>query len=138
MKQVIAYLNFDGNCRQAMSFYNQCLGTELELSTFPDAQGIPSSDPAARIMHARLLRGTEAVLMASDTLPVHVFKPGNNFYVSIQCDTVEEIDRIFSALSQDGQVSMPLQDVFWGARFGMLTDQFGIQWMLNCELKQQA
>ena len=134
MKEVTTYLNFDGNCRQAMTFYNTCLGTEIMLSAFPDAQGKPSEDPNARIMHARLTHGGREILMASDTQPGGSLKPGDNFSIAIQCDSIPEIERLFPALSKDGKVTMPLQDTFWGARFGMFTDQFGIQWMLNCDL----
>ena len=134
MKEVTAYLNFDGNCRQAMTFYNSCLGAEIQLSTFPDAQGKPSEDPNGRIMHARLINGGQAILMASDGQPGSPVQPGNNFSIAIQCDSIPEIERLFPALSQNGKVTMPLQDTFWGARFGMFTDQFGIHWMLNCDL----
>jgi PhnB protein len=134
MKSVTAYLNFDGNCRQAMTFYQHCLGTELELTPFPDAQGKPLTDPKAGIMHARITRGGKPLLMASDCPPGAPNQPGNNFSVSVDCETPEEIDRIFSALGKSGQVRMPLGTMPWGARFGMLVDQFGIQWMINYDL----
>ena len=136
MKTVTTYISFDGNCRQAMSFYQQCLSTELELNPYPDANGQPSSDPAAKIMHAQLLRGGSPILMASDTPQAGSLRPGNNFSVAIDCDSLDEADRVFSDLSRGGAVTMPLTDAPWGARFGMLTDQFGIQWMFNCYLRQ--
>ena len=132
MKTVTTYLGFDGNCREAMSFYQQCLGTELELNPYPDAHGQPSSDPAARIMHAKLSRAGAPILMASDSPQPGSVRPGNNFSVAIDCDSLEEADRLFAALSRHGEVRMPLTDAPWGARFGMLTDQFRVQWMLNC------
>lgn len=134
MKSVTAYLSFDGTCRQAMTFYQQCLEGELALNPFPDATGQPSSDPSAKIMHAALLRQGAPVLMASDTHQPGSLQPGNNFSVSIDCESLDEIERIFAALSQGGEVRMALADAPWGARFGMLTDQFGIQWLLNCFL----
>lgn len=82
-------------------------------------------------MHARLSKGPSALLMASDIQPGMPFQPGTNFSVSIHCESVQEIDQLFAALRENGKVSMPLQDTFWGARFGMLTDQFGIHWMFN-------
>jgi PhnB protein len=138
MKSVTTYLNFNGNCRQAMTFYQQCLGVDLQLSPFPDPQGKPSTDPKAGILHARLLRGAP-ILMASDTPAGESLKADNNlsFSVSIDCESPDEIERYFRALSQGGQVRLPLGDMFWGARFGMLTDQFGVQWMLNYDLPQQ-
>jgi PhnB protein len=136
MKTVTTYLSFDGNCRQAMSFYQQCLGSGLELNPYPDANGQPSSDPAAKIMHAQLMRGGAPILMASDTPQAGSLQTGNNFSVSIDCDSLDEVERLFVALSRSGEVRMPLTDAPWGARFGMLTDQFGIQWMFNCYLGQ--
>jgi PhnB protein len=134
MKTVTTYLNFDGNCRQAMTFYQKCLGSDLHLSPFTDAHGQPLSGPAAKIMHSHLSRGGVPFLMASDTPPGGALRPGNNIYVCIDCNSVDEIERLFIAFSRNGQVRMPLADVPWGARFGMLSDQFGIQWMFNCTL----
>jgi len=71
------------------------------------------------------------VLMASDIMPGMPFKQGNNFSVMIECENAAEQDRIFAALGEGGTVTMPLQDTFWEARFGMVTDQFGISWMFN-------
>jgi len=136
MKTVNTYLSFDGNCRQAMSFYQECLGAELQLNPYPDTTGQPSTDPAAKIMHAQLVRGGAPVLMASDTHQAGSLRPGNNFSVSIDCESLDEIERLFTALSRSGEIRMPLTDAPWGARFGMLTDQFGIQWMFNCYLPQ--
>jgi PhnB protein len=90
-----------------------------------------------RIMHARLTKGS-IVLMASDSMPGMPFVQGTNFSVSIQCESREEIDRLFAALSEGGQVAMPLDDAFWGARFGMFKDRFGIHWMLNFEFPKKA
>jgi PhnB protein len=136
MKTVTTYLSFDGNCRQVVSFYQKCLATELQINPYPDATGQPSSDPAAKIMHAQLMRGGAPILMASDTPQAGSLHPGNNFSVSIDCDSLDEIERLFAALSRNGEVRMPLTDAPWGARFGMLTDQFGIQWLFNCNLPQ--
>jgi PhnB protein len=137
MKHLTTYLNFDGNCRQAISFYGQCLGAKLDLSPFPDSQGNPSSDPTARIMHGRLSLNDKPILMASDTPPDDTHHVGNNFSVAVECDSMEEIERLFAALGQNGRVEMPLADMFWGAHFGMFIDQFGIRWMLNFERPQQ-
>jgi PhnB protein len=88
-------------------------------------------------MHARLSNG-KTLLMASDTVPGRPFQQGNNFSVSIHCESLPEIEKLFTALAENGKVSMPLDDAFWGARFGMLTDQFGIHWMLNYEYPKQG
>lgn len=135
MKQINAYLIFDGNCREAMEFYAKCLGADLHLVPFSEAPGTPK-DAADRIIHARLSKGN-AVLMASDTMPDIPVTQGNNLHISIDCESNEEIDRFFAALSHGGKVKMPLQNTFWNAKFGMLTDKFGNNWMLNHELTKK-
>ena len=137
VKSFQPYLNFDGNTREAMEFYHKCLGGNLSIQTFGDvrAPGPPGSEN--RVMHARLDRGN-AVLMASDTMPGMQFNAGNNVHVNVDCESVEEIERIFKAMSEGGNVVMPLADQFWGAKFGMLVDKFGMHWMFNCELPKKG
>ena len=135
MKEIVTYLNFDGNCGDAMKFYARCLDAELYLMPFSEMPEYPK-EAKDRIMHARLSKGS-AVIMASDTMPGMSFQPGNNFSICIGCENVEELEKVFSALSEKGKITMALQDTFWGARFGMLTDQFGIQWMFNFEKPKQ-
>ena len=137
MKAFQVYLNFDGNCRDAMTFYQQALGAELDVQTFGDAPMDMPPGSENRVMHARLTRG-DAVLMASDSMPGQPFSQGTNFSVNIDCDTTEELDRYYAALAQGGQAGMEPQDTFWGARFGMLTDKFGVNWMFNCQLEKQG
>ncbi len=133
MNGIIAYLTFDGNCREAMKFYETCLGAELHLMPFSEMPGDFPKEAKDRIMHARLTKGP-AILMASDTMPGMPFDRGkNNFSVSIGCESLQEIEKLFAAFSENSKVTMPLHDTFWGARFGMLTDQFGINWMFNFE-----
>ncbi len=134
MKSVTTYVIFDGNARQAMSFYEKCLGAELQITPFPDEKGQASSHPAAKVMHAQLSLAGRPILQASDTTPGDSLRPGNNFHVSIDCESLEEIERLFGAIGKNGEVTMPLSDVPWGARFGMLKDQFGIQWFFNYTL----
>jgi PhnB protein len=133
MKEIVTYLNFDGNCREAMTFYAKCLGAELTLSAFSEMPGNPPPPEAKdRIMHARVVKG-KTLLMASDTMPGSPFHQGGNFSLSIACESLQELESLFTAMSEGGKVTMPLQDQFWGARFGMLTDRFGIHWMFNFE-----
>ncbi len=132
MKAVTTYLTFDGNCREAMTFYGNCLGADLHAMPFSDMPGNVPAQAKDRIMHARLIKGT-TLLMASDSMPGMPFQQGNNFSVSVECESLEEIERLFAAIGENGAIKMPLQDVFWGARFGMLTDRFGINWMFNFE-----
>lgn len=138
MRGFNTYLNFDGNTREAMTFYKQCLDAELDMQTFGDIPvggGPPGSEN--RVMHARLAKGG-AVIMASDSVAGSKVVTGNNFFINIDCETVAEQDKYFKALSSGGTVMMPLQETFWGARFGMLSDKFGVQWMLNCELARRG
>ncbi|MBN8730547.1 MAG: VOC family protein [Acidobacteria bacterium] len=132
MKAINVYLNFDGNCLEAMTFYAKCLGAELTSHSFADIPGGAPPGSEGRTMHACVSKGPLAI-MASDTMPGMPFMPGNNFSISIAPDSKEETDQLFAALIAGGQIVMPLGDQFWGAYFGMLKDRFGIHWMLNCE-----
>ena len=135
MKAVTTYLHFDGTCRQAMTFYQQCFGAELQLNPYPDANGQPSAEPDARIMHSQLLLDGPAFLMASDgPLNASEMIQGTNFSVAVECSSMDEIERLFAAIGRNGKVWVSLTDVPWGARFGMLTDQFGTKWMFNYTL----
>ena len=116
-----------------MTFYGKCLQAEPNFTLF--SAGPPEMPAAAktapdRILHAEITSGP-VVLMASDTIPGTAFHPGNNFSISIACDSQPEMDRLFSAFSENGKVTMPMHNAFWGGRFGMLTDRFGVSWMLS-------
>ena len=137
MTEIATYLTFDGNCREAMTFYERCLGGELQMMPFSEAPLDVPDGAKDRIMHARLSNG-KAALMASDTMPGMQLLQGNNYSVCVNCESLEEIERLFTALGEEGKTSMPLQDTFWGARFGMLTDRFGIHWMFNFEQGKQG
>ena len=130
MKSINVYLNFDGNCKQAMEFYKKCLGGELYTMPFSEAPFDSPTEAKDRVIHAALQVGS-GMLMASDTMPGTSFTQGNNFSVMIECENAAEQDRIFAALGDGGKVTMPIQDTFWDARFGMVTDRFGISWMFN-------
>lgn len=132
MKEINAYLIFDGNCGEAMQFYAKCFGSELQLSKFSDSPMAVPDTARDRIMHARLSKG-RALLMASDNMPGMHFQQGNNFSITVNCETVQEIDQLFAALGDKGKITMPLQETFWASRFGMLTDKFGVNWMLSLE-----
>ena len=136
MRQINAYLTFDGQCREAMTFYKQALGGELQMMPFSDMPGNHPPEVKDRIMHARLSKGV-AILMASDAVPGHPFSKGTNFSVSVDCENVQETEKMFGALSEGAKVTMPLQETFWATRFGMLTDRFGINWMFNLEKHKQ-
>ncbi|WP_080779670.1 VOC family protein [Chryseobacterium phocaeense] len=138
MASVNVYLSFNGNCREAFDFYKSVFGGEYPyIGTFgemPPMEGkeTPEADKD-KIMHVSLPISKETILMGSDTgeeWGAH-YKQGNNFSVSINADSKEEADTLFNGLSAGGQVTMPMADTFWGAYFGMFTDKFGINWMVN-------
>ena len=140
MKRSNTYLIFDGNCAQAMKFYARCLGAELHLMPFSEMPGEVSKEAKDRIMHAKLTKG-DMTWMASDNHPDHTavpFKQGNNFLINLDCESVQEIDRLFAAFSDQGKITMPLQETFWAARFGILTDRFGVNWMFNLDKPAQG
>jgi PhnB protein len=129
MKHIHVYLTFDGNCREAMTFYADSLGAEVELMKFADMPDCPPGTEN-RIMHARIAKGS-TLLMASDTMPGMPFTQGNNFSISVDCESAAEVDKLSAALSAGGKVTTAPADMFWGAYFGMAMDKFGLQWMFN-------
>jgi PhnB protein len=128
------YLFFNGQCESAFKFYEQCLRGKIEMmmthGDSPMAQQVPS-DWRNKIIHARLTVGNN-VLMGADAPPEH-YEQMKGFSVSLIVDDPADAERIFNALTANGTVRMPLQKTFWAARFGMLVDQFGVPWMVNCE-----
>lgn len=132
--QLVPYLTFNGNGREAMTFYQQCLGGELQLSTFGDSPMAAQLPAEAQqlVMHASLTNGP-LVLMASDANPQFggQVTTGTAVTLSLNCTSREQIADWFGKLSDGGQVTMPLEDTFWNATFGMFTDKFGMPWMLN-------
>lgn len=129
-----SYLNFPGTCRQAMQHYAELLGGEIELllpfKDSPMAGDVPA-DWQDNIMHARLNIGGR-ILMGSDATPGQYQAP-QGISVQLEFDTVAKAQALFQALAQSGQVLMPFGPTFWAKGFGMLTDRFGIGWIINCE-----
>ena len=131
------YLNFNGNCEEAFNFYKSVFGAEFtyigRFGEMPPSEEhpVPETDKD-KVMHVSLPIGT-SVLMGSDCGGewAPTFKQGNNFSVSISANTKEEADKLFNGLAQGGQITMPLADTFWGDYFGLLTDKFGINWMMS-------
>ncbi len=136
MKAINPYLNFPGNAEEAFNFYKSVLGGELVgLTRFSDTQegSKLKPDEKEKLMHVSLPIGKNNTLMATDALESmgHKVTPGTNFHISITADSKEEATKIFNGLSKGGKITMPLADTFWGDYFGMLTDKFGVQWMIN-------
>jgi PhnB protein len=128
------YLAFDGQCKEAFEFYQKILGGEIGMmmsyGDSPMGEQTPE-DQKNRIMHASLNIG-DNVLMGGDA-PVRNFSKPQGFSVSIGLNDYAEGKRIFTALSENGTVMMPFEKTFWAAGFGMLIDQYGTPWMINCE-----
>jgi len=144
MARVSTYLNFSRSTEQAFVFYRSVFGGDFSepihrLSEAPATPGqppIPESDKNL-VMHVELPILGGHVLMGTDAPESMGFSltQGNNVYINLEPDTRAETERLFNALSVNGKIEMPLQDMFWGAYFGSLTDQFGIKWMFNCTSK---
>jgi len=145
MKVTGTYLTFNGNCREAMTFYSDVFGSKIRTAmTFGDHP--PPGDQMKcmdrpvteelknRMMHMSLMIGDSFVLMASDTHPMmhkNPLQPGNNYQICLEPNTKEEAIHYFSALEKGGCDAMPLQDMFWGSYHGSLTDKFGVRWMFD-------
>ncbi len=133
MPRIEAYLTFDGQCAEAMRFYERTLGGRLEtLMTFADSPMADQAPPgsADRILHARLVvDGGD--LMASDAPAGQPYAGMHGFALSLQYSDLAEARRVFDALAAGGRVEMPLQKVFWADAFGMVVDRFGTPWMIN-------
>ena len=144
MAKVSTYLNFPRTTEAAFTFYKSVFGTEfsMPISRFKDAPAqpgqpsLPESDTNL-VMHVALPILGGHVLMGTDACESMGFtvKQGNNVYINLEPDTRSETRRLFKALAEGGKVETPLQDMFWGAYFGNLTDKFGVHWMFNCESK---
>src|SRR5437016_4290510 len=132
--QLNPYLFFNGQCKEAFTFYEQCLGGKI-VAMMTHA-GTPAEEHVPpewrdKIIHARLEVGDE-VLMGSDAPPEH-YKKQQGFSVSLQIKDPAAAERIFRELAENGEIHMPFQQTFWAYRFGMCVDRFGMPWMVNCE-----
>lgn len=139
MATVNVYLTFNGNCEEAFLFYQSVFGGEFPyIGRYKDMPQGEECEPmneadGNKIMHVTLPISKETCLMGSDTGGEWAsnYKEGNNFSISINADTREEADKLFGLLSEEGQVTMPMNQTFWGAYFGMFIDKFSIAWMIN-------
>ncbi|MBL7885677.1 MAG: VOC family protein [Flavobacterium sp.] len=140
MATVNPYLIFNGNCEAAFLFYQSVFGGEFpymgRFGEMPPSDDPncppPPADEANRIMHVSLPISKETILMGSDsTSQSGEVIVGSNISVSINTETRAEADKLFNGLSAGGNVMMPMTNTFWGAYFGMFTDKFGINWMVN-------
>ena len=135
MNAVNPYLNFDGNTKEAFTFYQSVFGGELETHRFKDLDDDmgATGDDLEKIAHVSLPIGANTTLLGSDVLESfgQSVRAGNDFYINLETESAEETKRLFDALSDDGDIEMPLADTGWAEKFGMCTDKFGVQWMMN-------
>ena len=134
--RLLTYLNYGGNCEQALRFYEQHLGGKITVmmthGQVPEPSNVPP-ESKNKILHARLsLGGTE--LLASD-VPPERFQPMRSAYLSLSLDSTDEAERVYALLSEGGQIFMPMQETFFAQRFSMLRDKFGTSWMI---IKERA
>jgi PhnB protein len=139
VKQINPYLNFSGSGAAAITFYESALEAKTEnRMSFGDAK-MPGHETTPenkdRVMHATLKIGAGSIML-SDGPPGMPIPSDSNTHVCLDFDDPADLEKKFHALAAGGTVTMPVQDTFWGAKFGMLTDKFNIRWMFNCELKK--
>jgi len=132
MTKINVYLTFAGNCREAMTFYKECLGGELTLQTIGESPMAGKLPPQMKecILHATLTKGA-MVLMGSDMVDEKGLVKGNAVSLTLECSSEKEIRAFYGNLSAEGEATHPLEDTFWGALFGDLTDKFGNHWLFN-------
>lgn len=136
MANIQSYLTFSGNCREAMTFYQLCLGGELSLQTIGES---PMADKMPQQMKDKILHGTltngKLVIMGSDMVGEGGLVKGNAVSLMLNCGNEVEIQSCYAKLSEGGQATHPLEVSFWGALFGDLTDKYGNHWLLHYDKK---
>jgi PhnB protein len=134
MATLYPYLRFDGNCREAMEFYKSILGGETTFQTIRESpmKDQVSEDSQSKIMHASL-KSDKIELYGADMMRDER-KVGDSVVLCFNADNEDQISEVFKKLSEGGEVFMPLEKQFWGALFGVVTDKYGFEWMLNCDL----
>ncbi|HWZ65782.1 MAG TPA: VOC family protein [Patescibacteria group bacterium] len=131
------YISFNGNAREALEFYKSAFGGDSKINTFEEFHA--SEDPSEndKVMHGVLEAGS-LTLMVADTPNRMEYKPGANVSMSLSGENEAELRGYYDKLSAGGQVTMPLEKAAWGDTFGMFTDKFGINWMVNISAGQKA
>ena len=131
--QLMPYIMFSGNCEEALKFYEKALGGEIkDLMRFEGSPAENMSEDKQKVMHSHFAVEGNLLFMASDSgSNDQKAANGGMVHLSLNFTDAGKIQQVFSAMGEGGNVTMPLQDTFWGATFGMLTDRFGINWMFN-------
>jgi PhnB protein len=129
--QLNPYLNFKDNARQAMEFYKSVFGGELQMRTFKEYNASQNPAEDNKIMHAELDNKNGVAFMGSDTPDRMEYRPGTNITMSLSGENEMELTNFYNKLAAGGMVTQPLQKAIWGDTFGMLTDKYGISWLVN-------
>ncbi len=139
MIHINSYLTFNGNCREAMKFYKDCLGGEVSFLTIGESPMAETMPPHMKkyILHS-LLVNENVIIMASDMCSENGLTKGNAVSLFLNCSSEEEIKKLYEKLSAGGRASHSLENTFWGALFGDLTDKYGNSWLLNYDRKQKT
>jgi PhnB protein len=128
------YLNFDGNAEEALNFYAAALnGKIVSIQRYADSPMPSDEDYKNKLIHARL-EFDGNLIMISDVFKGQPVSTKGNIQLSVEVDSVAQLEQVFNSMAEGGKITMPLQDQFWGARFGMLEDKFGVTWMFNHQL----
>lgn len=138
MRAVNPYLNFNGNTEEAFNFYRSVFGGEfVTIMRFGDTPGCESMPETEKngIMHIALPLGSSLLMGTDVPKSMEQVKFGTNSSITIDAESREEADKYFNGLAEGGKVGMPMDDMFWGAYYGMLTDKFGVQWMINFDAR---
>jgi len=129
------YLIFSGNAEEVLNFYKDALSGEIVmLSRYGDSPMPTNENHKNKLMHSRL-QFDGNIIMISDAMEGQPVSTNGNVQLSVEVESLDRIKEVFEKMSEGGKVTLPLQDMFWGAKFGMLQDKFGISWMFNHELK---
>jgi PhnB protein len=138
MTQINSYLTFNGNCREAMTFYKECLGGDLTLQTIGESPLADKMPPQMKesVLHSTLTKGALQI-MASDMVSEQGLVKGNSVSLMLNCSSEEEINAYYANLSKGGKATHPLENSFWGALFGDLTDRYGNHWLLHYDKSQK-
>lgn len=130
--KIVAYMTLPGNCEEALSFYQDVLKGKIEfLQRYKDAAGISvEEEDKEKIIHAQLKFGANELFL-SDARRDQPVKSGNNLSLTLEFESGEEQQRVFDLLAETGEIQMPLEDQFWGSRFGLVIDKYGFSWGLD-------
>ena len=135
--EIAPYLMFNGNCEEALNFYAKALNGEIkDLMRYEGSPAENMSEDKQKVMHSNFIAKGIFFMAADGGIGNADATKGGMIHLSLNFDSTEEQEKVFNALSEGGNVTMPLQDTFWGAKFGMLTDRFGINWMFNHDKQQ--